>query len=133
MTIVQWVDRSAIFKSTAVNPYHDRFFSICHFVRFPYVQIKAVFALIVIAGFFAGRLSLTGTFSVVIRLIDTVIWNNFYWGFPAQVANRLLANKRNTFESNDIIRLLTDEGTIDALDGQRLVKITIRNLFVLAV
>ena len=67
----------------------------------------------------------------MIGFIYRVIWCVLYWGFPTLLPDRLLANKRNALICNDILSLFSNEGTINALDGKRLVIKTVVNLFVL--
>ena len=73
------------------------------------------------------------TFSVIIRLIYTVIRNDIHWCFPAQFSNGLTADKRNASIGNGIASFPTDKGSVDALDRQRSVIIAVCNLLVLTV
>ena len=121
-------------ESAAVNPHHYGSPSPCsprggesHLIRAPHIQIQAVFTLILNDGLVLAR-----GFGEIISLKDIVTRSNIHRGFPAQFTYRLLPDKRNTLVGNNILRLLTDEGSVDTLYGQRLVIIPIGNRFVLA-
>lgn len=81
----------------------------------------------------ADLLILASGFSIVIRLIYAVIGRNADRGLPAQFPDRLPAGKRDALVSDGIPRPLANEGSVDALDRQRLVIFTIGDLPVLAV
>ena len=70
-------------------------------------------------------LVLNSKFCEMIGFIDAIVRSVVYWGFPAQVAHRLFSHKRNAFISNNVLRLLTDEGSVDALNSQRLVIVAV--------
>ena len=95
-----------------MNPYHNRLLSTRSFILLPYIQIQAIFSLIVKGRAFAEILLLRSTFSIVIRLIYTVIRMDVYRYFPSQFPNGLTADKGNTLICNDVIRLFPDEGAV---------------------
>ena len=133
MAIMRRIDRSAHLKGATVNPYHHRFLFRRRLVCLPYIQIQAVFALIVKRCCLAETFTLMGTLSIVISLVHAIIGNNVHWVLPTQVAHRLLAHKRNTPKGNDVVGLFTDEGSVNAFYRQRLVVIAVGNLLILAV
>ena len=126
--VVLRVDRSACLEAAAVDPHHDWFLFRTCLSCFPYVQVQAVLALEVKGCRVALRLD--RSLPIAMGLINTVIGNVVHRCFPAQTTDGLLADKRNAQVVNDIILLLTYEGSIDAFDGQRMVIITVSNLFV---
>ena len=100
-------------------PYHDRLFFRRHVIRFPHVQIQAV-------------LILAGAFSVVLRLIYPVIWNNVNGSFPAKFPHRLFANKRDSLVRNDSISFFADKSPVHTFDRKRLVIIPVSDSLVFA-
>ena len=132
VAIEHGIHRTAGFKSAAVNPYHDRLFLCRPIIRFPHIQIQAVFILIEQGAGFQLLISV-GAFCIVISLVHAVIGPDFHGCFPAKFPNRRLSGKGNAPVGNDIFCFLADESTVDAFDGQRMVIVAISNLFILAV
>ena len=125
------IDRTARFKSAAVDPYHDRFLPGSCLIRLPYIQIQAVLIHIVKGT----RLQLpipVGAFRVVIRLINSVIRNNVYRSFPAQRTDGLFSDKGNAPIHDDILCLPANESPVFALDRQRRIIIAVCDGLVLA-
>ena len=120
-------------KSTAVDPYHDRLFLCPRILCLPYVQIQTRFTLRVKRPHLADASLLTGDLSKVIRLIHAVIAHAVHRCFPAKLTHGLFPNEGNALVSNDTFRLPADEGAVHALYRQRLVIISVRDLFVLAI
>ena len=115
-TVKQVHARSAAYKGSAVNPYHDWFlFSRC-ILCLPYIQIQAV-----LTHRGNDSLSLARTFCIFVGLIHTVVRSIFHWCFPAQVAYGLLTHKRDTLIGNDIVGLFAYEGSVYALYCQLIV------------
>ena len=125
--------RRAKFKSAAVNPYHDRllFPSVR---RLPNIQKQAFFTLRVKGANLTGVALLAGRFPDVIRLVNAVVRHTVHRRFPTQFPDRLLPDEGNALEGNDVLGgLFTDKGAVDTLDGQRLVILSVGDLFVLTV
>ena len=125
--LIQLICCSAHLISTAVYPYHDGFlFSVC-VISFPYVQIQAVFTLMI------GDLqSLASVFPEIICLIYSVIRYNINRCFPAIFTYWLFADKWNSLLRDYTVILFADKCTVDALYRKRFVVIT-SDFFVLAV
>ena len=75
------VDGSARLKSTAVNPYHDRFTG-GGVVGLKDVQVEAVLVPVIHRTDFKRRIAV-GALGIVIGLIDAVVGYDIYGRFPA--------------------------------------------------
>lgn len=138
MEVIQRVNRSPILIGATMYPYDNGLTMGTHhrlLLRFsgrlPHIQIQTVLVLIVKGGHLCLRL--TGTFRIIIRLIDAVAGYHIHRRFPTQTANRLLAYIRDAPEDDGIIHLLADKGSIDTLDCQRRVVVAIGDGFILAI
>ena len=125
---------AADFKSTSVNPYHDRLLLCVRVNCLPYVQVQAILILRVERTELADIPLLAGTFGKIVCLVYTVIRDNIHRSLPTKVSYRLFPDKGDALEGDDLlVRLFADKGAIDALDSQRLVVIAIGDPSVLTV
>ena len=130
VAVVLRVGRSANLEAATVDPHDDRLLR-RSVVTPPDIQIEAVLAHRIEGGRVAR--CLYRAFAIVTGLIDTAVGSNIYRGLPAQVAYGLLAYKGNALIRNDVLFLLAYEGSVDTLDGQRLIVIPVGNRLILAV
>ena len=132
-SLLTGLDRTAFFEGATVNPHNDRLLLRASLVGFPNVEVQAILSFNVEGGNLHDVIILGRTFPEVIRLVYAIVRDNVYRCFPAIFPDRLPAHKGNTFERNDIIFLFANKSTVNALDCQRLVIITVSNLPVLTV
>ena len=126
--------RAADFKSAAVDPYHNRLFLRVRIHRLPNVQIQAVLILRVEGTELADVPLLAGAFRKVVGLIYAVIRDNIHRRLPAKVSDRLLSDKGDALEGDDLlVRLFADKGAVYAPDCQGLVILAVGDSVILAV
>ena len=128
MAIILRIRCSAHLESAAKNPHNNGLLFSRRIVSLPDVQVQAVLARTIFGSRVTRRLD--GSFSIVICLVDTVVWNNVHRCFPAQISDGLPPDKRDAFICNDVLRLFANEGTVNTLGGQQMVVIAVRDSFV---